>query len=313
MIMIGEKDMSRYFVLDMGGTFVKYALMDENARILEQGKFPAQVEDLGKLLDDIESKARAFEGGFDGVAVSMPGRIDTAKGIAYTGGSYRFFENTPFEKMLEDRLHVPVTLANDGKCAAMAEVKDGALQDVNSGAVVVIGTGIGGGIVLDRKVWMGSSGGAGEFSWTLADFPVFAREDLAISDLFGAVWTGMSSATALVMMYATRKGEDPSAHSGLTFFEAYDSGDPDAIEVLKQFGQNTAAGIYSIQSVLDLERYAIGGGISARKEVTDVIRDCLNERFAMIPIVPFSKPEIVTCRYGNDANLIGALRFHLNR
>ena len=100
---------------------------------------------------------------------------------------------------------------------------------------------------------------------------------------------------------------------GIGLFEAYDAGDPAAHEALKEFGRNVAAGIYTIQAVLDLQRYAIGGGISARQEVTDVIREALDELFASIPFTPFGKPEIVTCHYRNDANLLGALRFHLSR
>ena len=70
-------------------------------------------------------------------------------------------------------------------------------------------------------------------------------------------------------------------------------------------------GIYGIQSVLDLPRYAIGGGISARPETTTVIRDAVDKLFAEQMMCPFGKPEVVTCKFGNEANLIGALAFHL--
>ena len=96
--------MKEYFVLDMGGTYVKYALMNEEAEILEQGKFPSETEDLNKLLDDIAETAEKYRGRIAGAAVSMPGRIDTANGIAHTGGSFRFFRDTPFGTMLEERL-----------------------------------------------------------------------------------------------------------------------------------------------------------------------------------------------------------------
>ena len=209
--------------------------------------------------------------------------------------------------------HRSVTLANDGKCAAMAEVGDGALAGHNSGAVIVLGTGIGGGVVLNRKVWMGATGGAGEFSWLLKDFRRFADEPLNYMNAMGLIWAGDTSAPALMRMYAERKNEDPAKFTGISFFEAYDAGDPDAHDALKEFGRRAVAGIYAVQSVLDLECYAIGGGISARKEVTDIIRECLQEKVAEFPYVPFCTPEIVTCRYGNDANLIGALHFHLDR
>ena len=305
--------MKKYFVLDMGGTFVKYALMNEESQLLEQGKFPAETENLEKLLDDIVKAAEPYRGQIEGIAVSMPGRINTEEGIACTGGSFRFFRDTPFGKMLQERFGLPVTLANDGKCAAMAEVGDGALAGYNSGAVIVLGTGIGGGVVLNRKVWMGATGGAGEFSWLLKDFRRFADEPLNYMNAMGLIWAGDTSAPALMRMYAERKNEDPAKFTGISFFEAYDAGDSDAHEALKEFGRRAVAGIYAVQSVLDLECYAIGGGISARKEVTDVIRECLQEKAAEFPYVPFGTPEIVTCRYGNDANLIGALHFHLDR
>lgn len=303
--------MSNYLVLDMGGTFVKYALMDENAAFLEQGKFPSVLRDAEKLLDAIEETAKKYT--FDGVAVSMPGRINTEKGIAHTSGSFQFPPDLPFGEMLESRLHVPVTLGNDGKCAAMAEVEDGALKDADSGAVIVLGTGIGGGIVLNRRVWMGTSGGAGEFSWLLKDFRKFADEPLTMANAFDMIWAGTTSAPALMRMFALRKNEDPSKYNGLSFFEAYDANDQDAINALDELGRNAVAGIIAVQSVLDLECYAIGGGISARSEVAETIRRCLEEKFSEFGFFPFSKPRIVQCRYGNDANLIGALRFHLVR
>ncbi len=304
--------MKQYFVLDMGGTFVKYALMNENKEILEQGKFPSVLSDMDSFLASLDEHIRPFLGRFEGIAVSMPGRIDTANGIAYNGGAFVFFVDSPFEKILEERYGVPATIANDGKCAAEAEATSGALKDVGSGAVVIIGTGIGGGIVLDHKVWMGSQDAAGEFSYLISDYERFIHSSFTDFSSFRCAWTAGSSATALIREYAARKQKDPSEFDGVKFFEAYDEGDPDAAATLEHFGQYTASGIFAIQAVLDLERIAIGGGISARKEVTDVIRDSLEKKFDM-PFIPFRKPEVVRCVYGSGANLIGALEFHLNR
>ena len=121
-----------------------------------------------------------------------------------------------------------------------------------------------------------------------------------------------ASTTGLLRAYARRKGIPVEGLDGLQFFAAYDAGEPEAAEALAFFGEMTAAGIYAVQSVLDLEKYAIGGGISARPEVTGIIRAKLDEIYAAVPFTAFGKPEIVRCRYGNDANLIGALRFALH-
>ncbi len=226
--------------------------MGEDGSFLENGKTPTPTDTLDHLLDAMAEIGAQFEGRFEGVAVSMPGRIDTATGIAHTGGALMYIDATPMGQLLEERLHKPVRLANDAKCAANAEVWSGALADTANGAVLVLGTGTGGAIVLNHQIWMGNT------------------------------------------------------------FAAYDAGEPEAADALAEFGEMTAAGIYGVQSVLDLGRFAIGGGISARPEVTDIIRTKLDAIYAAVPFTAFGKPEIVRCRYGNDANLIGALRFLLS-
>ncbi|MCR4952383.1 MAG: ROK family protein [Solobacterium sp.] len=305
--------MSRYLVLDMGGTYIKYALMNEYAEILEKGRFPAVTNTLEACLESVAEGTKQFAGKYEAVAVSMPGRIDTERGIAHTGGSFQFFNDTPFGALLEERLGKPVTLANDGKCAVMAELRTGALRDYQNAAVFVIGTGIGGGIFLNRKVWMGTTGGAGEFSWLLSNFRAAAEQGLSWGTVGNLIWAHDTSAPGLIRMYAERKNEDPANYTGQSFFEKYDEGDPDAKAALEEFGKITASGLLTLQAVLDLECYAIGGGISARSEITDIIRKCLYDRYEEFPHLPYCRPEIVPCRFGNDANLIGALGFHLEK
>ncbi|MCI9637050.1 MAG: ROK family protein [Hungatella sp.] len=308
--------MKQYLVLDLGGTFIKYALMGWDGTFLKQGKTKSPLTSMEDLLDALEPIGREFEGQYEGAAVSMPGRIDTKNGIAHTGGSFRFIKDAPVGQYFEERLHVPVTVANDGKCAASAEAWSGSLSDVDNGAVLVLGTGIGGGIVLNKKVWMGSTFGAGELSTFSADLgklsegiPDFRSKNVE------AVWTSYTSTTGLLRLYARRKGLPEREHGldGLAFFRAYDQGEKEAAEAFEEFGRYTAAGIHAVQAVLDLQRFAIGGGISARPEVTEKIRQCVDRQFELIPFTPFGKPEIVSCKYGNDANLIGALSFHLER
>ena len=307
--------MKQYLVFDIGGTFIKYALMDGQNALLEQDKIVSPVDSLESLLGALEGVGRHFAGRYEGIAVSMPGRIDTRNGIAYNGGAFRFIQNIPMAALIAERLGGPVTIANDGKCAANAELNGGALTGVADGAVIVLGTGTGGGIVLDGRVRMGHTFAAGELSALPTDFTaVSSGIDGLGSDNVDSLWANAMSATGLLWRYAVRKGLPKIGHGidGFTFFQAYDTGELEAAEALSDFARCAAAGIYAVQSVLDLQRFAIGGGISARPEVTDAIRQALDKQFAVIPFTPFGKPEIVRCQYGNDANLIGALRFHLN-
>ena len=307
--------MKQYLVFDIGGTFIKYALMGEDGGFLESGKTPTPTDTLDHLLDQMEEIGRQFAGRYEGVAVSMPGRIDTASGVAHTGGALTFIGETPMGQMLEARLGKPVCLANDAKCAANAEAWTGALADTPNGAVLVLGTGTGGAIVLNHQIWMGNTFAAGELSFLPVRFEGLGQvfNQNVHSGGMGAFWASHASASGLLQAYASRKGIPAEELDGLKFFAAYDAGEPEAADALAQFGEMTAAGIYAVQSVLDLGRYAIGGGISARPEVIDIIRTKLDEIYAAVPFTAFGKPEIVRCRYGNDANLIGALRFLLNR
>jgi predicted NBD/HSP70 family sugar kinase len=308
--------MRQFLVYDLGGTYIKFALMNENFEILSQDKVPSPTDSMENLLAAMKGIADRYEGQYEAAAVSMPGRINTYEGIAYTGGAYAFIKDTPFAKLLSDTIGCRAVIGNDGKCAAKAEAARGALKDTKNGAVIVLGSGTGGGIVLNHDVWMGTTGGAGELSALVADLRAIAKDGYSFYN-FGSVYAGYGSATGLISLYAAKKGipiqEAFGKITGMTFFEAYDAGEKEAVETLEEYGLNAAVGINSVQCVLDLERYAIGGGISARKEVTDSIRKGIEKLFdhAGFPL-PFSKPEIVTCQFRNDANLIGALAFLLD-
>lgn len=299
--------MEKYLVLDIGGTFIKYAIMDREGQFLDRGKIAAHTSSEEEMLKSLEDVHAAVGDDYEGVAISMPGRIDTAAGIAHTGGAFTWVSEYPAAEKYGAVFGKPCTIANDGKCAAIAESWSGALADVDSGAVIVLGTGIGGGIVLNGQVWMGCSGGAGELSWLVCDYPLLSDE--TAQHISPAMWTGHISAYSLSSAFAKRKGIEKA--DGIMLFEAYDAGDEDAIAILDEYAVWAAAGIINLQSVLDLPRYAIGGGISARSEMTTLVRDAVDKIFEIRNGLPFSKPEIVTCQFGNEANLIGALAFHL--
>ena len=303
--------MAQYLVLDIGGTFIKYAIMDDKAQFIEQGKVPSGTHTEQETLDSLALVRDAVaDYDYEGVAISMPGRIDTDKGIAHTGGAYQWLHDYPAAEKYGAIFGKPCTIANDGKCAASAENWIGALSDVNSGAVLVLGTGIGGGIVINRQVWMGATGGAGELSAFITDHEG-VKNGLGWGNI-GIMWAAHISAGSITGKYGAIKGIEKA--DGIMLFDAYDAGDPVAVDVLKTFGEEAAAGIASLQSVLDLERYAIGGGISARPETTQIIKGAVDALFdPYVDFLPYGKPEIVTCKFGNEANLIGALAFHLQQ
>lgn len=300
--------MNQYLVLDIGGTFVKYAVMTEDGQFVMQGKVPVDhgsEEAMFAALEAVRDAVADYD--YVGVPISMPGRIDTVAGIAHTGGAFGWLHDYPAAERYGAVFGKPATVANDGKCAAYAESWLGALKDASSGSVIVLGTGVGGGIVLNGHVWMGYTGGAGELSGLLVNFDAMG---LPFPQSMSALWANKISAAAIAKAFAERKGLEGA--DGIMLFDAYEAGDEDAKAVLEEFGFQAAAGIMSLQATLDLQRYAIGGGISARPETTEIIRKAFDNLYDPLgAFLPYGKPEIVTCRFGNEANLIGALAFHL--
>ena len=312
--------MKQYLLIDIGGTFIKYSLTDAHAQKVSGGKVPTPLTGMDDLLAAIEGFAAPWKGQFEGCAVSMPGRIDTKRGIAHTGGILSgFMWEQPFAALLEQQLGVPVTIANDGKCAAAAEAWTGSLAGVDNGLVLVLGTGIGGGIILNGKVYMGSHSAAGEVSNLVTELGSMEGDDFRF-DVIGKVaespvWAGKASASGLIAAYAAEKqlpahGPQPT---GEEIFAAYAAGEPEACRALKKFARRVALGIIGLQSVLDVERVAIGGGISAADALLSAIQTELDDLFARCPVFPMLEPELVRCRYGNDANMIGALKLFFER
>ena len=231
--------MKQYLLIDIGGTFIKYSLADEQARKISGGKVPTPLTNMDDLLAAIEGFAAPLQGQFVGCAISMPGRIDTRNGIAHTGGMLSaFMWEQPFAAQVEARLGVPVTIANDGKCAAAAEGWTGALAGVENGLVLVLGTGIGGGIILNGKVLMGAHAAAGEVSGLVSNMAAMETETFEMNKVEtfsdAPLWAGAASATGLIREYARQKklslqGPLPT---GEEIFAAYNAGEPEAQKAL---------------------------------------------------------------------------------
>ena len=307
--------MKQYLLIDIGGTFIKYSLADEQARKISGGKVPTPLTNMDDLLAVIKGFAAPLQGQFVGCAISMPGRIDTKHGIAHTGGVLSsFMWEQPFAAQMGELLGVPVTIANDGKCAAAAEGWTGALAGVENGLVLVLGTGIGGGILLNGKVLMGAHAAAGEVSGLVTDVARIEPDDFNLTRVEkfaeAPLWAGLASATGLILEYARQKHlpEGSPMPNGEEIFAAYNAGEPEAQQALKLFARRVAIGILSLQNVLDVEKVAIGGGISAAEALLPAIQAELDWLFERCTVMPTVKPELVRCRYGNDANLIGALK-----
>ena len=288
--------------VDIGGTFIKYAVMDEKGQFGEKGKVPTPQSGREECVETLASLYERFSG-LQGIAISMPGIIDPRLGYVKMGGALEYNNDFFIRDALEKRTGCrKITVYNDAKCAAQAEVSLGALKGFQNGAVMLFGTMIGGGLVLDGKVRQGSHFSAGEVSYILTDRSCVPSYD--------TVRGRTCSALRLCRDYAEKKHLHPEAVDGEMVFEALEKGDKDAEDALLSYAREIAVQFFNFQTLLDLEKIAIGGGISAQPKFINAVRARLDEMYTVSPYYT-PRPEIVRCQFGSDANLIGALQYWL--
>lgn len=286
----------KIFVADVGGTFIKYAVMNESAEIFERGKIPTPLESHEKFLQKLFELYKSSGG--EGIAISLPGIIDVNRGLCVTSGAIDHNCGKFLVRELEELCKTNVAIENDANCAALAEAKIGSLSDVDAGFVAVFGTGVGGAFVKGGKVYHGKNNLAGEVGFIFSE----VSKDFSVKKIFSEV----GGVPYLLNEFAQKKNLSAEKISGEDFFQAVEQKDFDAVNLLENFTLQIAIHIFNIQLVLDPEKFAIGGGISAQKIFIDKIRENL-ERVYKNCLVTFPRLEIVPCKFRNDANLIGAL------
>jgi predicted NBD/HSP70 family sugar kinase len=302
-----------YLVIDIGGTAIKYALMNKDSTIIEQSstKTPdvdnSTLEEFLIVLENIV-KTHLAARPIKGVAISMPGIIDNKTGHAYIGGAITYLAGVNLAKILGEKFQIPVTIENDAKSAALAELWQGNLKNCKNAAVITLGTGVGGGIIINGSLYSGNFFAAGEFSYILVDDD--KPEDLKS---FLGFRGGVSS---LLKLVHEETGIPLEELDGFKVFEMANQGDSRVLVALNQYTKSLTIPIYNLQTVLDLEKIAVGGGISRQPLLITSLQKNLEESYEKNPIHSFApyvpRPKVVTCKFYNDANLIGALYHHLN-
>lgn len=297
--------MSRYLVFDWGGTFLKYALMNENAEIIEKGKVtsPKKTDSLDCFLNVLDDIVHTYTD-ISGIAISSPGIIDSLNGIIHVVGAFPYLQELKLTVLLSNRYGVPVSIENDGKSAALAEVWQGNLKDVKDGAVFLIGTSIGGGIVLDGKLRRGKDFFAGEFSSMCVNTAVPDNKESYMAQL------GTAGLCHRIMGYM-ELDEEINGEKAFTYIN---EGNENACKALKNYTDALALQLFNINILLDLDKILIGGGISQQP----VLLEYLKKSVADIPSIhpdfisgiQLPLPVIDICKYYNDANMIGAL-YHM--
>ncbi len=267
-----------YIGIDLGGTNIAAALVDETYCIAARKSIPTRAQrpaleiiaDMAALAKELMMENNLTVGDIAWVGIGVPGSVDSKNGVVIYCCNIGF-DNTPVAALFREYLDVPVFLGNDADCAALAEVYAGAAKGVDNAILITLGTGLGGGIIINRQIYNGFNGCGGELGHV-----VIVKDGHPCPCGRKGCWEQYSSATALIRMTAEalegdrdrtsamwkRIGNDLTCVSGRTAFEAARAGDPLGLAVVEAYASYLACGIVSMINIFQPEVFCIGGGIS---------------------------------------------------
>lgn len=294
--------MTHYIGIDIGGTNIKYGLLTSEGAILEDSE--VKTNSSGKeIIATITEIVKKYQKSYEviGLGVSAPGVI-LDSGYMVTGGAIHDFYGINLKEQLEVATGLPTSVENDANCAALAEKWLGAGKEYQHSLTVVVGTGIGGGIILNDQLFRGGSATAGEFGFMLVE-PIKNQDTrLATLSLTGSVGCGV------VNNYSDKNHlTEETRLNGKEIFEQADLGDEVAKEVIASFYNRLAIGLFNMSVTFDPQVILIGGAISNNPsfiiELTRQVNE-LKEQHRDMGGIKF--PSIKPCFFLNKAGIVGA-------
>lgn len=310
----------KYVGIDLGGTNIAVGIVDENGTILHQSSSPTLAKNgskdvihriadaVLKLLEETNTP----QSDIASVGIGCPGAIDKSTGTILSACNLAF-ENVPIVTELKELLKLPVYIENDANCAALAEATVGAAAHSQSCVMITLGTGIGGAIIINDKIYDGFNGLCGEFG----HMTICADGELCSCGRRGCLET-YASATALARDACRTAKKMPSSllwsfrerdgsFSARTVFEAAKHGDATAQNVLDQYINYLSIGLRNIIKILQPETIVIGGGVSNAGDdlIIPLSETVLNTTYGDY-VSAHKKTRIVAAKYKNSAGIIGA-------
>lgn len=288
--------------IDAGGTFIKYAWMDAQGNIVSQGKEPTHRTSAQAFQDVIAQLIEKQKDTLSGISLSLPGTIDAQTGFIYQGGSLTYHGQMNIKEVFEERFHVRVEVENDARCAALAEMTSGNMQTIDNGIVLTFGTGIGGCLIIDHKVYKGSHFFSGEVS-------MLACKDFRTYGMAG-VYGNIGSIPDLIASIC--KAKDSALVDGKVVFDWIAQEDEIATSIFQEYCYQVVTQFFNLQLTIDPRRLCIGGGVSLNDTFMSGITKAMNAFYDALPIA-IPRLEILPCKYHNDANLLGAFYHFMNQ
>jgi len=312
--------MAKRIGIDVGGTNVKIALVDDNGKIIYSNSVPTYakmgyeytVNNIKQAIKDLMKETNTTPSDIEGIGFDFPGQVDCKTGVVKLAPNIPGWVNVPIAQMIEDEFHIPTRIDNDVRCAALGELKFGAGRGCENFICITVGTGIGSGIVINGKVVRGATNAAGELGHIKLQMnggPICGCGDTGCLEAFASGPAIVAMAQEYIKGGKSTKFREMAAVEGgeITPYmvaKAAEEGDPVAKRIFEIVGEYIGIGLTSVINLLNPERVIIGGGVAESGELLlGPIRKTVKER-AMV--VAGNAVEIVPAQLGNSAGVIGA-------
>jgi glucokinase len=303
-----------YAGVDVGGTFVKIGLVTRDGQILKKTQIPSEVKKPAEAM--LKRAAETIQilleeqGGCElkGAGIGTAGSVSVEKGMLYDSPNMPNWKNEPFGEILFSALNVPVIVDNDANVAAWGEHAYGAGRGSQHMLLVTLGTGVGGGLVLDGKPYRGAIDAGGEFGHMSIDYNGWdcgcgckgcVEAYVGTQGILRQVREGLKKHPDSLLSKVA-----PETIMPVDVSKAADQGDALAIAVLRQTGEYLGYGLANAVNLLNIQRVVVGGGVARAGD--RILKPAFETMRANAMRIPGEIVTLVPAELGNSAGLVGA-------
>lgn len=282
--------------IDTGGTNTKIAIISQTGSRIDYQRVPTPNTTIEAWYDLVLSAFDSYSRHhhLSGLALSCPGAVDARAGVIYGASALPYLHGPAIIKDLGAKLPVPISLVNDANAMALGEYWRGSGQSHKTMAMVVLGTGIGGAIIDQGRLNLGAHLHGGEFGYMW---------------MGSGIWSELASAGALIRRFmATGRALQPLQAEEILRQYAFDDGQH--ANVVCEWADALATGLFNIQYAIDPDAIVIGGAIADEGALAPIIEEAIHRLMQRVPIAKVV-PKVILSQLGGDAQLYGAAYWHL--
>ena len=304
--------------IDVGGTNVKIALVDENGKIIYSNSIPTRAElgyeftvnNIEQAIYDLLKETKHTSADIEGIGFGFPGQVDYKEGIVRNAPNIPGWVEVPIAKIFEEEFHIPTRVDNDVRCAALGELNYGAGKGCENLICITIGTGIGSGLIVNGKLVRGASNAAGEIGHIKLQYhdgPICGCGDTGCLEAFASGPAIVAMAEEYIKGGKSTKYREMANGNPITPYivcEAAKAGDPVAQRIFATIGEYIGIGMAGVVNLLNPEKIIVGGGVAdAGDYIINPLVDAIKRRSMKIA---GSTVQVVHAQLGNTAGVIGA-------